>query len=95
VKIAANGYSLVSSTVPQAIELTSANGFVQVPDMMYMTFNAAKQDYDTSLLTIDGPAWVNSLTGDPAVAAPQVGQGFFIYNPDATAHDWVRNFTIQ
>jgi hypothetical protein len=85
------GFSLDSSIVPQDISLTAANGFPQVLEMQYLTFNSATQNYNTALIN-DGTGWLDSLTGDPADARPLVGQGFFIFNPGATALNWTRDF---
>jgi hypothetical protein len=85
------GFSLVSSITPQDISLTAANGFTQLLEMQYLTFNSMTQNYDVGLIN-DGTQWLNSVTGDPADAHPLVGQGFFIFNPDSVAHNWVRNF---
>jgi hypothetical protein len=85
------GFSLDSSIVPQDISLTAANGFPQVLEMQYLTFNATTQNYNTALIN-DGTGWLDSLTGDPANATPTVGQGFFIFNPGNTTLSWTRNF---
>jgi hypothetical protein len=82
------GYSLVSSKVPQDISLTAANGFPQVLEMQYQSFTGT----GFNVLINDGAGWLDAATGDPADARPTVGQGFFIFNPDATAHNWVRDF---
>lgn len=85
------GFSLISSIVPQDISLSSANGFPQILEAQYLTFNAATQNYDTALIN-DGTGWLDSVTGNPADARPVVGQGFFFFNPNATAANWTRNF---
>lgn len=84
------GFSLVSSIVPQEIELSAANGFPQVLEAQYLTFDAATQSYNG--LINDGTAWLDANTGDPASAKPAVGQGFFIFNPGSTALSWSRDF---
>jgi hypothetical protein len=89
----APGFSLVSSIVPQDISLTAANGFTQLLEMQYLTFNAMTQNYNDALIN-DGTGWLNSITGNPADARAVVGQGFFVFNPDGVNHNWVRNFTI-
>jgi hypothetical protein len=81
------GYSLISSIVPQEISLTAANGFPQVVLMQYQSYNGAGFD----VLLNDGTGWVDANTGDPADARPKVGQGFFIFNPEA-AVNWTRDF---
>jgi hypothetical protein len=88
------GYALVSSIVPQAIDLTAANGFNPLLEMQYLTFNSGTQNYNVPLIN-DGTQWLDSNTGNPMTATAQVGQGFFIYNPDTANHNWVRNFTVQ
>lgn len=85
------GFNLVSSVVPQEIELTAANGFPQVLEVQYLTYNAATQNYNTTLIN-DGAGWLNNETGDPVSAPkPTVGQGFFVFNP-GSALSWSRNF---
>lgn len=90
----ASGFNLVSSVVPQQISLTAANGFPQVVELQYLTFNSGTQNYNTTLINagpVDG--WLNNETGDPVAApAPAVGQGFFVFNPGATTLNWTRNF---
>jgi hypothetical protein len=90
----APGYNLVSSKVPQDISLTAANGFPQVLEALYLTFNSATQNYNSTLIN-DGSAWFNNDTGEPADARPTVGQGFFIFNPGATPMAWVRTFSVN
>jgi hypothetical protein len=85
------GFKLVSSIVPQELSLSLANGFQQVPETLYLTFNSATQNYNETLIN-DGSGWLNNSTGTPADARPLVGQGFFIFNPDVVNHNWVRNF---
>jgi hypothetical protein len=85
------GFALVSSIVPQDISLTAANGFPQVLEEQYLTFNAMTQNYNTALIN-DGTGWLDSNTGDPADARPVVGQGFFIFNPGNTPLSWSRDF---
>jgi hypothetical protein len=86
-----SGFTLASSIVPQSIALNPANGFNNVLEMQYLTFNSATQNYNTALIN-DGTSWLNAETGDPvADPTPAVGQGFFIFNPDA-AVQWTRSF---
>ena len=86
------GFNLVSSIVPQQIALTAANGFPLVSDLQYLTFNAATQGYNDALVT-DGATWFNNVTGADAPApTPDVGQGFFVFNPGTTPLTWSRNF---
>jgi hypothetical protein len=85
------GFTLASSIVPQAIALDPVNGFQDVTEMQYLTFNSGTQNYNTTLIN-DGSNWLNNETGDPvADPVPAVGQGFFIFNPGA-AVSWTRNF---
>jgi hypothetical protein len=86
-----NGYTLVGNPVPQAIPLTAANGFPQIPDMLYLTF--ANNDYDT--LVNDGSGWLDNDTAEPAVAQPAIGQGFFVNNPLQTVANWSRTFNVN
>jgi hypothetical protein len=86
-----SGFSLKSTITPQELSLSAANGFPQVLEMQYLTFNAATQNYD-ELLVNDGTGWINGSTGDPADARPAVGQGYFIYNPTGGNLAWTRNF---
>jgi hypothetical protein len=88
------GYNLVSSKVPQDISLTAANGFPQVVESLYLTYNAATQNYNPTLIN-DGTEWLNNDTGIPTDARPTVGQGFFIFNPGNTAMIWVRSFSVN
>jgi hypothetical protein len=85
------GFALVSSIVPQDISLTAANGFPQVLEEQYLTFNAMTQNYNVALIN-DGTGWLDSNTGNPADARPVVGQGFFIFNPGNSALNWARDF---
>lgn len=85
----ATGYNLVSSIVPQQIDLTAANGFPQVEEAQFLTFNPNTQNYNPILIN-DGTGWLNFDTGEPAVATATVGQGFFVYSPSSVA--WTRNF---
>lgn len=84
------GFTLASSIVPQEISLIAGNGFPEVEEAQYLTFNANTQNYNTALIYLGG--WVDSLSGDPVDAKPTVGQGFFYFNPDNTAKTWSRNF---
>ena len=88
------GFSLVSSKVPQDISLTAANGFPQVLEAQYLTFDCATQNYNTALIN-DGTGWLDSSTGGLADARPMVGQGFFIFNPGGTPMVWVRTFSVN
>jgi len=84
------GFSLISSIVPQAIALDPVNGFNNVVEMQYLTFNAGTQNYNTTLVN-DGSGWLNNETGDPVPdPVPSVGQGFFIYSTGPAS--WVRSF---
>jgi hypothetical protein len=86
------GFNLVASIVPQSIALTAANGFPQVLEVQYLTFNPMTQNYNTTLIN-DGTVWLNNETGVEVPApAPDVGQGFFIFNPGTTPISWSRNF---
>lgn len=85
------GFSLVSSVVPQELDLTPANGVADVLEAQYLTFNSGTQNYNGALIN-DGSGWLDANTGDPAVARPAVGQGFFYFNPGATALSWTRTF---
>lgn len=82
------GYSLISSIVPQEVSLSAANGFQQVVEMQYQSFTGT----GFNILINDGSGWLDNATGNPADARPAVGEGFFIFNPDAVNHNWVRNF---
>lgn len=84
------GFSLVSSIVPQAISLSAANGFPQVLEAQYLTFDAVTQKY-VGLIN-DGTDWQNAESGVVTPAVPAVGQGFFLFNPGATTFNWVRSF---
>lgn len=85
------GFNMVSTVVPQELSLTSANGFPQVLEAQYLTFNAATQGYNPGLIN-DGTAWLDAATGEPADAKPGVGQAFFIFNPGNANLTWTRSF---
>jgi hypothetical protein len=87
----APGFTLASSVVPQELSLNAANGVADVLEAQYLTFNAGIQNYDGALIN-DGSGWLDANTGDPADARPVVGQGFFYFNPGATALSWTRSF---
>lgn len=87
----ASGFNLVSSIVPQALDLSLANGFPQVDEAQVLTFNPLTQNYNPILIN-QGGAWFNNETGDPAVASAAVGQGFFVFNPGPGNMSWTRNF---
>jgi hypothetical protein len=88
------GFSLVSSKVPQQVDISTV-GFPNVVEALFLTYNALTQGYNISLIN-DGSAWVNSETGDPATATPKVAEGFFIYNPSATTPIvWNRTFSVN
>jgi hypothetical protein len=91
----AGKFSLVSSKVPQSIALNPANGFPNVLESLYITYDAVAQGYNTSLIN-DGSGWLNSVSGDPAVAQPAVGEGFFIFNADTVNPlVWTRTFSVN
>jgi hypothetical protein len=84
------GFTLISSIVPQTIALDPSNGFNDVAEMQYLTFNAGTQNYNTTLVN-DGSGWLNNETGDPVPdPTPAVGQGFFIYSTAPAT--WLRSF---
>jgi hypothetical protein len=85
------GFNLVSTVVPQAIELTPANSFPVVEEMEVLTHNAATAKYNTSSIYLGGE-WLNSVTGLAQVPAPAVGQGYFVNNV-GPATSWTRTFT--
>jgi hypothetical protein len=88
------GYSLISVVAPQSIPLTPANDFANVPDMLYFGYDAVAASYKNVLVN-DGSGWLDNESGDPAVAQPEVGEGFFIYNPGPNNADWCRTFNVQ
>jgi hypothetical protein len=88
------GFALVSSIVPQAVALTAANGFPQVAEMQFLSFSAATQTYDVQLFN-DGSGWITPDGTSVPAPAPAVGQGFFIFNPDATGKTWTRSFSVN
>jgi hypothetical protein len=89
------GFSLVSSVIPQQVTLLPANGFNPIEEMQYLTFNAMTQKYDDAILYFaDLGGWVNGQTGAPSVPTPNVGQGYFLFNPTGSPHVWNRNFVI-
>ncbi len=86
-------FSLVSSIVPQAIALTAANGFPQVTEAQYLSFNATTQNYDEPLFN-DGDSWILADGTDVPAPTPAVGQGFFFFNPGASV-TWSRAFSVN
>jgi hypothetical protein len=90
----ASGFSLIASKVPQRIELTAANGFPQTLEAQYLSFNAGSQNYNTILIN-DGTQWLNNDSGLPETATPDVGVGFFYYNPPGGASSWPRTFSVN
>jgi len=88
------GYNMISTVVPQSIPLTTANGFPQVLEALFLTFNPSTQGYDPTLIN-DGTDWIDAGTGNPAVAQPTVGQGFFYFNPGNSIINWTRSFNAN
>jgi hypothetical protein len=84
------GFSLISSIVPQDISLTAANGFTLVADMQLQKYTGVGPDF-YQFFFYDGTGWID-FDGNPADARLLVGEGGFIFNPDAVNHNWVRNF---
>lgn len=87
-------FSLVSSIVPQSIALTAANGFPQLADAQYLSFNSTTQNYDDPIVN-DGTQWI-TIEGNPVPPpTPAVGQGFFFFNPNTTTANWTRAFSVN
>ena len=82
-------FTLIGNPYPAVLDLSS-NSFPQADGMQYESFANNIYTVDISV----GGAWFDNSTGDPAVVAPGVGQGYFIYNPGA-AKPWAVNFTVQ
>jgi hypothetical protein len=93
------GFSLVSSIVPQQIQLTQPNGFPQIAEAQYLVFNAATQNYDAVIFNngTNPNGWVleDGVTPANPVPAPAVGQGFFYFNPETSVANWTRNFSVN
>jgi hypothetical protein len=88
------GFGLVSSIVPQAVALTPANGFPNVTEMQFLSFNSTTQNYDSPLLN-DGTGWITPEGVSVPAPTPAVGQGFFIFNPNPTPVNWTRSFSVN
>jgi hypothetical protein len=82
------GYALIGTYTPQALELSTANGFPMVENTTYLKF--ANNDY-TSYLVVGG-AWYDK-DANPVTVVPPIGSGYFINAPAATV--WNYNFTVQ
>jgi hypothetical protein len=90
----ASNFSLISSKVPQALPLTLANGFPQIAEAQYLSWNETTQNYD-AIVYNDGTKWVDqSFVTEVPAPVPRVGQGFFFFNPEANT-TWVRNFSVN
>jgi hypothetical protein len=93
------GFSLVSSIVPQQIQLTQPNGFPQIAEAQYRVFNAATQNYVAVIFNngTNPNGWVleDGVTPANPVPAPAVGQGFFYFNPETSVANWTRNFSVN
>ena len=85
-----NGYGLVGTYTPQALELVAANQFPIVDDMLHLSFAAGA--YTVSIAS--GGAWFDYNSANPVTITPAVGQGYFINNPGAST-TWTRSFTVQ
>jgi hypothetical protein len=97
-------FTLSASKVPQQITLNPANGLPDKLEGQFLSYNATAQNYDTALINDGGPftpgpngpfGWVDSQTGLAANATVTVGQGFFLYNPNATPWVWTRTFSVN
>lgn len=82
--------ALVGTTTPQALELSSANGFPQVVGSQVLYFDNTINDY--VVYVNDGTQWLDNNTGNPVALTPAVGQGWFWQSLTAAA--WNRNFTV-
>jgi hypothetical protein len=88
------GFSLVSSKVPQSVPIDTI-GMPDVLEALFLRYNATTQGYRVSLIN-DGSDWLDSESGVVTPATPNVGEGFFIYNPSATVPIvWPRTFSVN
>ena len=85
------GYSMIGTYTPQALELSTANGFPMADGTYYLKYDTTIHDYVTDVT--DTGAWYDNTTGNPVTVAPAVGQGYFINAPSAAV--WNYNFTVQ
>lgn len=86
VNIPANGFSVVSSVIPQQLTLDTASGFPAVLDDTVYLFTGAGYIANTYFGEVDG--WESGAA--PVVA---VGQAFFVKK--TTAGAWTRNFIVN
>jgi hypothetical protein len=87
-----SGYALVGTYVPEALELSTTNGFPMVDSTLFLSYDNNANKYVTDV--VQGGAWYDYTTTLPATVIPAVGQGYFINNPVA-ATAWSINFTVQ
>jgi len=95
--LSANGFSLVGSIVPTSGDLYS-NSISELTnsalgDDIYV-FNGASQNYTTyatspSIFNSSGTVW----STDPAIQF--TGEGFWYYNSQSTAYNWVENYSVS
>jgi len=93
VNFLANNYTMASAPTPVSYPLDATSGFPIVALMTYLVYNPAISDYTTYVS--DGTSWFTLLGAAVPTPTAGIGQGFFINNPDATAHAWNINFTVQ
>jgi hypothetical protein len=89
-----DGYSLVSSIVPQAVPLTAASNFPLSPLSQFSYFNALTQNFDPPLIC-DGTAWFLFDGTSVPPPTPPVGTGFFYFNATGATSTWTRNFSVN
>jgi hypothetical protein len=89
------GFGLVGNPIPAAVQLDPTNGcpLMGSDGNQYYVFDHGAYDIDVT----SGGQWVDNNTYDPVPGgiAPPVGIGYFIWNNQGAAMDWVYSFTVQ
>jgi len=99
VSIPGNEYKLISSIVPQEIDLTPANGFNAPVGTQYQDYDEGRPGGEYLGVYVKvGPGandW-ESQAGAPVPAPrPRVGQGFYIFNAEPAVLNWTRCFNVN
>jgi len=83
-----NGYSALSSIVPQAGAVSAVLGLTAPDGANIFTWNLVNQRYDDPSGYIQGVGW------DPSEPVIPVGEAFFFLNPGAS-YNWTRTFSVN
>jgi len=92
------GFSLVGTPPPVATALDATNGFPAVQNMQYLNFtnSVGAGNYGSIIIyDVGSGGWINGDSGDLQEPVPAVGNGYFIYNPNATSLTWTNVLNIQ